>query len=73
MLVRGVPASVTNDYISLYFENQSGTDVTDTQRLDDYVIITFAKYEGDANIIVLLCASVVLFYDCLYGIELLGN
>jgi len=54
VLVRGAPPSVTKDYISLYFEKHAATDVTDIQQSDDFIIITFANFEGDASILVLL-------------------
>ena len=54
VLVRGAPPSVTKDYISLYFEKHAATDVTDIQQSDDYIVITFAKFEGDASILILL-------------------
>ena len=54
VLVRGAPPSVTKDYISLYFEKQAATDVTDIQQSDDLIIVTFANFEGDASILILL-------------------
>jgi len=55
VLMRGAPADVSTDYISLYFEKHSGGEVVDIKPAANHVVVTFANFEGDANIFNFSC------------------
>ena len=65
VLVRGVPAAVNSEFISLYFETEKngGGEVTHVTRSGNHVIVTFADFEGNPNIFMLHSAYLLHYND----------